>query len=242
MGAKQQVYDFKNGNFNDLRDSISRVPFKIAASDMGAYWDNWKALFLSAVKDHILIKTVRDNSLSWIDSEVHHWIRKKYTALEKSRLNKTPEHKRKLRTLSQMVKDKCQQYMYLTKIKASFKDNPKHFWSYHEVFLGGRSGTNWTISYNHEVAETPAGKAKLFNKYFCSVFLPATFGLNNSGNTTSSSITNMEILQIKVSVDEVKDCLSDQDATKAYGPDKIPARLLKECWKCLMSEHNNSIL
>lgn len=76
MGVKRQVYDFKNGNFDDLRDSLSRVPFEIAASaDINEFWDNWKALFLSAVKDHMPIKTVRNtNSPPWIDSEVRHWI------------------------------------------------------------------------------------------------------------------------------------------------------------------------
>ena len=71
MGAKRQVYDFKNGNFDDLRESLSRVPFEIAVSDnIDEYWDNWKSLFLSAVKDHIPIKTVRDaNSPPWIDRE-----------------------------------------------------------------------------------------------------------------------------------------------------------------------------
>ena len=39
----------------------------------------------------------------------------------------------------------------------------------------------------------------------------------------------MEISQIEVSVDEVKERLSVLDTTKACGPDKIPARLLKEC-------------
>ena len=96
---------FKNGNFDDLRDSLSRVPFEIAASaDINEFWDNWKALFLSAVKDHIPIKTVRDtNSLPWIDSEVRHWICKKYTALKKFHLNKTPERKRKLRPLTKFL-------------------------------------------------------------------------------------------------------------------------------------------
>ena len=159
---------FKNGNFDDLRDSLSRVPFEIAASaDINKFWDNWKALFLSTVKDHIPIKTVHDtNSLPWIDSEVHHWIRKKYTALKKFRLNKTPERKRKLRILSQTVKVlvRTKHQRYLTKIEASFKDNPKNFWSYHKAFLGGQSGGNLTISYNHKVAETPVGKTELFNK------------------------------------------------------------------------------
>ena len=94
------------------------------------------------------------NSPPWIDREVRHWIRKKYTALKKFRLNKSPDRKRKLRTLiKDLVRTKHQQY--LKKIEASFKDNPKHFWSYHRAFLGGRSGANSTISYNHEVAETP---------------------------------------------------------------------------------------
>ena len=131
MGVKRQVYDFKNENFDDLRDSLSTVPFEIVVSaDINEFWDNWKALFLSAIEDHIPIKTVRDtNSPPWINSEVRHWIRKKYTAFKKFRLNKTPERKRKLRTLSQTVKvlvrTKYQQYS--NKIEASFKDNPKHF-------------------------------------------------------------------------------------------------------------------
>ena len=135
----------------------------------------------------------------------------------------------------------------MTKIEASFKDNPKHFWSYHKALLGGRSGANLTISYNHEVAETPVGKAELFNKYFCSVFLPTTYGLNNSEYITSSSITDMEISQIEVTVDEVIERLSELDTTKACGPDKIPARLLKECSEqiapslCSLFNHSLSI-
>ena len=35
--------------------------------------------------------------------------------------------------------------------------------------------------------------------------------------------------QIEVTVDEVMERLSELDTTKACGPDKIPARLLKEC-------------
>ena len=42
--AKQvmrQIYDFKNGNFDDLRESLSRVPFDIAYSDdVDEHWLN----------------------------------------------------------------------------------------------------------------------------------------------------------------------------------------------------------
>ena len=135
MICSKLYFPGRSSNFNDLRDSLSRVPFEIAASaDINEFWDNWKALFLSAVKDHIPIKTVRDtNSPPWIDTEVRHWIRKKYTALKKFRLNKTPERKQKLRILSQTVKVlvRTKHQRYLTKIETSFKDNPKNFWSYH---------------------------------------------------------------------------------------------------------------
>ena len=146
-----QFYDFKNGNFDSLRDSLTRLPFEVAASaDVNEHWSNWKDLFLTAVKEHIPIKTVGDkNSPPWIDGEVRHLIRKKYAALKKFRLNKSPERKLKLRKLSQNIKYllRSKHRQYLAKIEASFKDNPKEFWSYHKVFMGGHSCTTSAICF-----------------------------------------------------------------------------------------------
>ena len=116
----------------------------------------------------------------------------------------------------------------LAKIEASFKDNPKEFWSYHKVFMGGRSCTNSSICYDGEVATKPAQKAELLNKYFCSVFLSATPDVNIDP-TNNSPRTDMEISQIQVSVDDVTNHLNGLDTSKACGPDGISARLLKEC-------------
>ena len=177
-GTPRQMFDFKNGNLDALRESLSRTPFQIAASeDIDEYWSNWKDLFLSAVKDHVPTKTVRDtNSPPWIVGEVRHLIRKKYAALRKYRQHRTEERKQKLRALSQNLKYviRCKHHQYLAKIEMSFKDNPKIFWSYHKAFLGGRSGANSVITYNGVAAEKPEQKAELLNNYFCSVFLPAT--------------------------------------------------------------------
>ena len=228
----RQFYDFKNGNFDDLRDSLTRLPFDVATSaDVNEHWSNWKDLFLTAVKEHIPIKTVGDkNSPPWIDGEVRHLIRKKYAALKKFRLNKSPERKLKLRKLSQNIKYlvRSKHRQYLAKIEASFKDNPKEFWSYHKVFMGGRSCTNSSICYDGEVATKPAQKAELLNKYFCSVFLSATPDVNIDP-TNNSPRTDMEISQIQVSVDDVTNHLNGLDTSKACGPDGISARLLKEC-------------
>lgn len=49
------------------------------------------------------------------------------------------------------------------------------------------------------------------------------------GEKQSANILPALLPLIKVSVDEVMECLSELDTTKACGPDKIPACLLKDC-------------
>ena len=67
-----QFYDFKSGNFDGLRDSLTRLLFEVATlADVNEHWSNWKDLFLTAVKERIPIKKVGDkNSPPWIDGEV----------------------------------------------------------------------------------------------------------------------------------------------------------------------------
>jgi len=102
-----QFYDFKNGSFNSPRDSLTRLPFEVAAStDVSEHCLDWKDLYLTAVKEHIPIKTVRDkNSPLRIEDEVRHLFHKKYAALKKFRWNKSHQRKLKLRKLSQNIKD-----------------------------------------------------------------------------------------------------------------------------------------
>ena len=105
-GASRKVYDFQNGNLDDLRETLLHTPFELAEhEDLDEYWSRWKDMFLMAVKDHIPARKVRDtNSPPWIDSEVRHLIRKKYSALRKFRQNRSPERKLKLGSLSQDLK------------------------------------------------------------------------------------------------------------------------------------------
>lgn len=55
------MFYYKNGNFNDLKESLANVPYSLASSvDIDEFWANSKNLFSSAVKDHIPIKVVHD--------------------------------------------------------------------------------------------------------------------------------------------------------------------------------------
>lgn len=89
------------------------------------------------------------------------------------------------------------------KIEESFKENPRKFWNHQKAFLSGRSDTNPAISYDDEVQ-----KAKLFNKYLCSVFLPVTLDVNIAPKNKSLK-SDMEISQIYVSVDDVREHLNE---------------------------------
>ena len=230
--VKRRVFDYKNGDFEGLRSTLSHTPFNLCVTDdINDHWSAWKDLFLAAVKEHIPTKTITDkNTPPWIDKDVRHLIHKKYTILKKYRQNKSEERKRKLRVISQNIKTlmKNKHREYLDKIESSFKSNSKAFWSYHKAVLHHRASHNAVLKYNGTIAKSSKEKAELFNLYFSSVF--STPDVNtNYDNEINSPETVTSLAEFEICVDEVNECLSNLDTSKACGPDGIPARLLKEC-------------
>ena len=92
--------------------------------------------------------------------------------------------------------------MYLVKIDASLKDNPKLFWKYHKAILHHHSYLNPVITFYNRKAKSPKEKAELFNTYFCSVFRPAQTTLNPDASTSLIS-SSSQLSNITVSEDEV---------------------------------------
>ena len=226
------VYDCNRANFPELCEALSHTDLRASLSDnIDDCWKHWKDLFLSVVSSYVPTKVVKDtNSPPWIDGEVRHLIRKKYTALRKYRLKKTPERKVKLRSLCQQVKNviRKKHKKYLDKIEISFKENPKLFWNYHKAALHHRSALNPVILHNNETATTPKQKAELFNSYFCSVFRPLkALPITDDSPLLLSPVEQLS--DITVSEEEVAHHLAHLDPTKATGPDGIPARVLREC-------------
>ena len=60
--------------------------------------------------------------------------------------------------------------------------------------------------------------------YFSSVYRPAS-----DVNIAQICISHLQLSDLELSLDEVRDHLKSLDTSKASGPDGIPARLLKEC-------------
>ena len=168
------VYDCNRANFPELCKALSHTDLRVSLSDnIDDCWKHWKDLFLSVVSSYVPTKVVKDtNSPPWIDGEVRHLIRKKYTALRKYRLKKTPERKVKLRSLCQQVKNviRKKHKKYLDEIEISFKENPKLFWNYHKAALHHRSALNPVILHNNETATTPNKKQNFLIHTFAPFF------------------------------------------------------------------------
>ena len=85
--------DYNRANFSELRKALSQADFNSLLTDnIDNCWDQWKVLFSSIVTNYVPTKCVKDtNSPPWIDAEVRHLMRKKYTALRNYRKNRTAE-------------------------------------------------------------------------------------------------------------------------------------------------------
>ena len=135
-----------------------------------------------------------------------------------------------MQALTQRIKYliRCKHREYLSKVENSFGDNPKLFWSYHKAILHHRKRQNNEITYNGFTAKTTKEKATLFNSYFSSVFHPpSTRSVASDFQDLSES--EGHISEITLQVDEVFQCLTNLDTSKASGPDGIPSRLLQAC-------------
>ncbi|CAB4000221.1 Hypothetical predicted protein, partial [Paramuricea clavata] len=122
---------------------------------------------------------------------------------------------------------------YLERVQDSLTRSPKLFWSYHKHILRSRNAPS-SNTYNNVTASTPNKKAELFNEYFASVFLPKST-IKNINQDCMNPKTCEKISSIEISECEVERYLNNLDTSKAYGPDGIPPRLLKECSKEISS-------
>ena len=229
--VRRIVFDYKKTDISTLCRALSEAKLDVPlTNNIDECWEQWKSTFLSIVTTYVPTKLVPvTNSPSWIDGEVRHLIRKKYTALRHYRKNKTSTRKIKLRNLCQKVKYaiRNEHKMYIAKIEASFKDNPKMFWSYHKAIHHHQSTTNPVITFKNHTATTPKQKAELFNTYFCSVFRPAQSTEINEAPL--SLLTSVLLSDISISEEEVAHHLWNLDPSKSPGPDNIPGLILKQC-------------
>ena len=121
---------------------------------------------------------------------------------------------------------------FFADMESNLKSNPKRFWSILKVKSKHKNVpetiTMATSDNSRVKASTPSEVAELFNQYFVSVFAsdqgtPAPEREN--GQLPDSGLFLTDVI---LSVSEVELTLLNLDASKATGPDELPAKILKE--------------
>ena len=113
------------------------------------------------------------------------------------------------------------------KISNESKGSPKKFWQYVNRNIKNRAHLGPLVS-NDKIVNLDTEKAELLNTYFSSVYTienKTDVPVVNSKCEKASEGWNLEIEER-----DVRDRLRVLDALKAFGPDGIPPRILKECY------------
>ena len=74
------VYDYANGDFEDLREALSAInlPSIVSHNNIDGDWRCWQNLFLAAVKDIVPSKRLKGGNLvPWIYSNILNLIEKR---------------------------------------------------------------------------------------------------------------------------------------------------------------------
>ena len=121
--------------------------------------------------------------------------------------------------------------MYLQKIANEASSNPKRFWSYYS-FRNKKNPIPDKVDYRGTSITDDLARAEAFNDYFKSIFKDhANCSFPDTTPICSYIPDLLEVIQ--VSSEEVVSLLSQLDTSKATGPDKLPAIILKNCAKSL---------
>ena len=140
----------------------------------------------------------------------------------------------KFRSLRSEIKRRLRECReaFLADMESNLKSNPKRFWSILKVKSKHKNVpetiTMATSDNSRVKASTPSEVAELFNQYFVSVFAsdqgtPAPEREN--GQLLDSGLFLTDVI---LSVSEVEQTLLNLEASKATGPDELPAKILKE--------------
>jgi hypothetical protein len=232
------MWDFKNGNFDQFRMSLADNNWEecFETDDINIACERWSDTFLNIARETVNTKnvTVRPGDKPWYNNYLRH------LCLVKDRdhtvwvHNKTEERWERY-TISRnfyfeevdRLRDEYDDKMHKSIAEESLK-NPKKWWSLVNVLMGNTKAASYpSLVKDGEIYDTDKGKAEAFNAtYIESQDLPDDGARPPLGDPP---LPDYELLtEITVTEQDVKDVLSTIDANKAYGPDGVSPKLIKE--------------
>ena len=226
-----------------LRDHPARFRDTFLSSDhshtsVNDMWVSLKSELIAAIERFIPTKMTKTKySLPWIDSSIHHLIRKHEKLYFRARKSSSPDvknHYKRFRALvKKVIRDAYWKHIsniFSFETESPDPDSPrkhekaKKFWSFVKSLKNDAFGIN-TLRENGILKTGTLDKANICNRQFQSVFTRESDAEIHFKGT--SPFTPMG--EITVDPNGVLKLLNNLKIHKASGPDVLSARVLKEC-------------
>jgi hypothetical protein len=237
------MWDFKNANFEGLRNHLRNQNWDdcFESEDPNIVCDSWTDTFSDIVKLYINSKTVtvRPNDKGWYNTYLRRLCRVKDRAHRKWVRLKDDLIRTEYNIARNFYFDECDRIRLeheekLTQTLANeSKLNPKKWWGLAKSIMGNNKASTYPSLTSHgEIFSTDEEKATLFNETFLE-----TSRLNAPPGELldAEPYTDQELENITIKEQDVKDILSTLNVNKAYGPDNLSPRIIKETGDTLVT-------
>lgn len=229
--SPHRVYLYKKANFDGLNEFIAKSSAEFFASNpwensVEHNWNAFKNAVIKGISQYVPQKlSMPKYKLPWITTDIKREMRKKDRLHKKAIRSKNQQHwkafKYQRNRVAKLVKESHNRYLNEV-IGDNLTENPKKFWSYVKHSKSESLGIP-PLKTENGVSITDKDKAETLNSHFFSVFTHEQKPLPQIGLSPFTSIEDLLF-----SPDGVAKQLAQLNPHKACGPDKLPARVLKE--------------
>jgi hypothetical protein len=232
------MWDFKNADFEGFRKKLSETIWDecFLSDDPNLICDSWTSSFLAIASQFVNSKSVvvRPNDKSWYSNYLRRLGRLKDRSHRKWARYKSTANWDEYSVARNLYCDECARFKLEHEEKLSLtlanesKTNPKKWWGLAKEMMGSNKKSTYpSLVSNGEILTTDQEKATAFNETFLNISklnAPPTHILEND----PPPLTDQVLENIQVTEKDVTDILSTINVKKAYGPDNVSPRLIKE--------------
>ena len=231
-------YNFKKANFDlfrNLLDAIDWSEYFIGCDgNINKAWAMFKDVLFKTADQCIPKSIIRPKKgLYWLSRETLKLVHKKRGIYRLAIRSSNPDHFRKYRRISNMVRKatRFDHKLHLESITSNLHNDQRAFWRWLKNARKKSSNIS-CLRFNNTIICSPVKISDSFNQYFSSVF--TSENISNLSVLDSDLKSSSNIDSIVFDANDVYNELCELNPLKACGPDGIPGRLLLEGapWLC----------
>ena len=227
--------NYNPGHFNrDLDNLLNQYTWE--SNDPDVLWFQFKFVFNKVADIHVPLRSrkVRNKYSLWLNDYIRKQINYRDNLRKKAVKTKSTyfhnAYKKARNKVNKMIKNSKQKY-FQNHIDGN-RGNPKKMWDGINQFLGKGSKTTHITSLNVDNSNVTnkTNIAESMNEYFTGIGPDLAAKVPVIDIESGSYVDSSESAFVfkSINIDEVYNALNNLKMSKSLGPDKIPARLLKD--------------